>query len=234
MILSDFLKALGQFNDRRFRRVLLLGIGLTVALLAAITVVLVVLIGLFLPDTVSLPWIGDVQWLDAVASWAIVAIMIVLSPFLMAPVSAAFSGIFIDDVAQAVEDRHYPGLPPAQDVSIFDGLKDATGLIVVTVLVNIVALILSFFIGPLAPVLFWAVNGYLLGREFFQVAAMRREGLAGANQLRRRYSGQVWLAGILMAVPLTIPVVNLLVPVLAAATFTHLYHRVTETGGAGR
>lgn len=227
MILDDFFKALGQLGDRRFRKVLLLGIGLTIALLAVITVALVWVAGLFLPEVVTLPFVGEVAWLDSVASWAIVGLMVILSPFLMTPVSIAFMGIFLDEVADAVEQRHYPNLPPAHDVTILDGLRDAASLILVTILLGILAFGLSFFIGPLAPVLFWVVNGYLLGREYFQLAAMRREGRAGANQLRRKFNGQVWLAGILMAIPLTVPILNLLIPVMGAATFTHLYHRVT-------
>jgi CysZ protein len=232
MILDDFFKALGQVGDRRFRKVLLLGVGLTIALLAAITVALVFVAGLFLPEVVTLPFVGEVAWLDSVASWAIVGLMVLLSPFLMTPVSIAFMGIFLDEVAEAVEERHYPHLAPANDVTILDGLRDGASLIVITILLGLLAFGLSFFIGPLAPVLFWVVNGYLLGREYFQVAAMRREGRAGANQLRRRHNGQVWLAGILMAIPLTVPILNLLIPVVGAATFTHLYHRVTGRGAA--
>lgn len=229
MIFDDFIKALGQLGDRRFRKVLWLGLGLTIALLAAITIALVVLIGVFLPDSMSLPWIGEVNWLDSVASWAIVGIMMVLSPFLMVPVAVAFQGIFLDEVADAVEDRHYPTLPSAGDVTVLDGLRDAASLIAVTIAINIVALILALFIGPLAPILFWMVNGYLLGREYFTMAAMRREGLEGAKRLRRKHGTQAWIAGTLMAVPLTIPLVGLIMPLLGAATFTHMYHRVSGT-----
>lgn len=232
MIFDDFLKALGQLGDRRFRKVLLLGLGLTIALLAAITIALVVMIGVFLPDSMSLPWIGEVNWLDSVASWAIVGIMMVLSPFLMVPVAVAFQGIFLDEVADAVEDRHYPTLPAAGDVTVLDGLRDAASLIAVTIGINIVALILALFIGPLAPILFWMVNGYLLGREYFTMAAMRREGLEGAKRLRRKHGTQAWIAGTLMAVPLTIPLVGLIMPVIGAATFTHMYHRVSGTARA--
>lgn len=225
-MLGDFFKALGQLPDPRFRRVLLLGLGLTIGLLAAATVGVSWLVGWFVPDTVSLPWIGDISWLSGVASWATVLLMIVLSVVLMVPVAAAFTGIFLDDVAEAVEQRHYPGLPPVGTVPLRDTISDSISLIAVTVLVNLVALILMFFVGPLAPVLFWAVNGYLLGREFFQLAAMRREGREGANRLRRRHAGQVWLAGTLMAVPLSVPLLNLIIPVIGAATFTHMYHRL--------
>ena len=223
---SDFSKALGQLPDPRFRRVLLMGLGLTIALLFGATVLITWLVGWFVPDTVSLPWIGDVNWLDNVASWATVLLMIVLSVVLMVPVAAAFTGIFLDDVAEAVEEHHYPGLTPVGHIPVMDTLRDSTSLILVTVVVNLFALILLLVVGPLAPVLFWAVNGYLLGREFFQMAAIRREGRLGANRLRARHSGQIWLAGTLMAVPLSIPLVNLVMPVIGAATFTHMYHRL--------
>ncbi|MEJ2035819.1 MAG: hypothetical protein P8X69_07000, partial [Maritimibacter sp.] len=78
-MLSDFTKALGQLPDPRFRKVLFLGLGLTIALLAAATISFAWLVGWFVPDSVSLPWIGDVTWLSSLASWATVLLMIVLS-----------------------------------------------------------------------------------------------------------------------------------------------------------
>jgi uncharacterized protein involved in cysteine biosynthesis len=96
----------------------------------------------------------------------------------------------------------------------------------VLVLANLLALAIYPFAGPLAPVLFWVVNGYLLGREYFTMVAMRRVGRAGARMLRRRHAGEIWLAGTLMAAPLSVPLVNLLIPVLGIATFTHLFHRL--------
>ncbi len=224
-MIGDFLKALAQLPDRRFRRVLLLGVGLTIALLAVLTIVLAWIAGLFIPDTVTLLGL-EISWLDSVASWATVGLMIVLSVVLMVPVAAAFTGIFLDDVAEAVEEKHYPGLGAVGHIPVRDTLRDSLSLILVTIGVNLVALILLFFVGPLAPVLFWAVNGYLLGREFFQMAAMRRVGREAATRLRKRHAAQVWLAGTLMAVPLSVPLLNLLIPVIGAATFTHMYHRL--------
>lgn len=226
-MIGDFLKALGQLPDPRFRRVLLLGLGLTIALLLGATLLFAWVVGLFIPETVTLPFFGAVTWLGSVASWATLVLMIVLSVVLMVPVAAAFTGIFLDDVAEAVEEKHYPGLPEVDPIPVLDTLRDSFALIAITAAVNLVALILLFFVGPLAPILFWLVNGYLLGREFFQMAAMRREGREGANRLRRRHAGQVWLAGTLMAVPLSVPLVNLVIPVVGAATFTHMVHRLS-------
>ncbi len=226
MILSDFLRALGQLGDARFRSVLLRGIGLTVLLLAGVTVLFVTAIGWFVPDQITLPWVGSLSGLDTILSWGSVVLMIGLSVFLMVPVAAAFTGFFLDDVADAVEARHYPALPPAPSVPLATALIDSVNFLGVIIAVNIVALIAYPFSGPFAPLLFWVVNGYLLGREYFTLVAMRRLGRQGARDLRRRHSGQIWLAGALMAAPLSIPLVNVLVPVLGVATFTHLYHRL--------
>lgn len=229
MILSDFLKALGQFGDARFRRVMALGIGLTLALFVALGVIVFWLVGWLAPDTMTLPWVGEVAWLDTVLSWAGVLILLALSVFLMVPVASAFTGIFLDDVAQAVEDRHFPALPPARPVPLAEMLRDTLGLFALIIVLNLGLLVVYVFSGPLVPLLFWAVNGFLLGREYFQTVAIRRMTRPEARALRSRHWAQIWLAGILMAAPLTVPIVNLFVPVLGAATFTHLFHRLAGT-----
>ncbi len=226
MILDALTRGLAQLPDPRFRRVLFLGIGLTIGLLFAITVLFVWLVGLFVPDTFSLPWIGEIAWIDDALSWAVVPLMLVLSIFLMVPVASAFTGIFLDDVADAVEARHYAHLGPAPAVSLAETLKDSAGFLGVIVAANLAALVPYLLLAPLAPLIFVALNGYLLGREYYQLIAMRRLGRAGAREARRRNAGTIWLAGAIMAIPLTVPVLNLLVPIVGAATFTHLFHRL--------
>ena len=228
MILSDFLKALGQFGDPRFRSVIGRGIGLTLALFLGLGVLVFWLIGWIAPDTVTLPWIGPVAWVETVLSWAGVLVLLLLSVFLMVPVASAFTGLFLDDVAQAVEDRYFPALPPARPVPLSEMLRDTAALFALIVVLNLGLLVVYIFSGPLLPVLFWAVNGFLLGREYFQTVAIRRVSRAEARALRSRHWLEIWAAGVLMAVPLTIPVVNLLVPVLGAATFTHMFHRLAR------
>lgn len=227
MIFKDFLKALGQMTDPRFLRVLLLGLALTIALLVGAYWLFTLAIDWLVPDSFTLPWIGEVGGLDTALSWAAVPVMLLASVFLMVPVATAFLGIFLEQIAAAVEDRHYPALPPAREVGILEGLIDALRMLGLVIAVNIVALVAYLVFAPIAPLLFWGVNGVLLGREYAQVVALRRNDDAGAARFRRRNRGQIFAAGVLMAVPLTIPVVNLLVPILGAATFTHLYHRLS-------
>lgn len=233
MILTAFSRALGQLPDPRFRHVLLLGIGLTIALLFGATVVFVGLVTWLLGESVSLPFIGEVTWLSSVLGWSTVVAMFVLSFFLMVPVASAITSMFLDRVAQAVEDRHYPHLPRAREVALGDALRDTFGFLGVLVVANMVALVAYLMFAPFAPLIFWSLNGFLLGREYFTLVAMRRLGRAGAIAMRKRHAGVIWMAGILMAVPLTVPLVNLLIPVLGAATFTHLFHALAAKDPSG-
>lgn len=228
MIFTSFFAALSQMGDPRFRSVLLRGVGLTLVLLFAIGALFVWGVGLFVGDVVTLPWVGEIGWIDNVLSWAMVPLMMVLSVFLMVPVASAITSLFLDEVAQAVEDRHYPALGPAQPVSFADGMRDSLGFMGILIGANLVALLLYVLFAPLAPFIFWGLNGFLLGREYFTLAAMRRVGREGAATLRKKHRFTIWAAGILMAVPLSFPLVNLLIPVLGAATFTHIFHRVSR------
>ena len=227
MIFSAFARALGQLGDPRFRRVLFLGVGLAVGLLALFYALFATLVGWVTPETVTIPWVGEITWVDDLLSWGSLILMIGLSVFLMVPVASAMTGIFLEDVAEAVEARHYPDLPAAGRIPFFEAAKDTLTFLGVLILANIAALILYLMLPPFAPLIFWAMNGFLLGREYFTVAAMRRVGRVRAAELRRRHLPTIWLAGTLMALPLTVPLVNLLVPILGAATFTHLYHGLT-------
>ena len=226
MILADFLRALRQLGDPRFRRVLVLGLALTLALLVAAYAAFLALIQSFTPDSIEIPLVGPVGGIDTLLGLGSALFMLGLSIFLMVPVTAAFTGFFLEDVVQAVEARHYPDLLPVPRPRLMDALIDSANFLALLIVVNLAAVLIYPFAGPALPLVFWAVNGLLLGREYFTLVAMRRLGRAGAKALRRRHWGQIWLAGTLMAAPLSVPVVNLLIPLLGAATFTHLFQRL--------
>lgn len=232
-MIGDILRALGQLGDRRFLGVLALGTGLSIALLFGFTVLFAWVAGALVPDNFSLPWIGEITWLDNAASFAVIPVMIGASIFLMVPVASAFTGLFLDRVVDAVEAVHYPNATPAQLNSWFAVLTDSLRFLGLIVGVNLLALILYLIFAPFAPVIFWAVNGLLLGREYATLVAQRRMSLSDAQAFRRRNVIQIWGLGTLMAIPLTIPVVNLLVPILGVAAFTHLVYRLSPSGQTG-
>ncbi len=229
MIFVDYLKALSQIGDSRFMRVLALGLGLTIALLFGFTVLFAWTVGLIVPDSFSLPWIGEITWIDNVASLAVIPVMLVASIFLMVPVASAFTGIFLDDVADAVEAKHYPGLPPVAHVPFSESITETLKFLGLLLVVNLAALILCLIFAPFAPLIFWGVNGLMLGREYATLVARRRMSATEVHAFRKRHATTIWLAGICMAIPLTIPVMNLIVPIIGVAGFTHIVHRLSAT-----
>ncbi|MDB2508158.1 EI24 domain-containing protein [Planktomarina temperata] len=226
MILSDFLKSVAQFDDPKFRRVLWRGMGLTIALLIAACLLVNFGINQLLSSAWAANLIGDQSWLGALINIGGVLFTIALSIWLMVPVTSAIIALFLDEVAQAVEARHYPHLPKQTATKLQDQILVGIRFLGILLLANVGALILSMIVPLLAPFVFWATNGYLMGREYFQMAAMRRMPRAQAQELYQRHQGSIWTAGILMAIPMSIPLVGLFIPILGAATFTHQFERL--------
>ena len=224
VIPASFLAAIGQITDPRFRWVLIQGVGLTFILLLSLYAVVFFGVQWLLPETISIPWIGEVTFVETLLSWGSLILMMVLSVFLMIPVASAFTGIFLDDVADAVEAKHYPHLPAAPNVSFAETLRESLGFLGVILIANLIALV--FYITPLAPFVFYGLNGFLLSREYFRMVAVRRLGRDEAKAAYRKNLLTIWMAGVLMALPLTIPIMNLIIPILGAATFTHLFHKL--------
>lgn len=203
-------------------RVVLAGIALSLLLLVLLQAGVFWAIRWFLPQALSLPYLGQVAFGNYL-SWGSLLLLPLMAIFLMAPVAAAFSGLFAERVSEVVEQAHYPD-HPGQPLDFWDGLLESFAVMLGVLLITLAVLVLTPFLGPLAPVLFFGANGWLLGREFFQMVALRHLDSEQAKMLRQHHSFQVTALGVMVAVLLTIPVINILVPVLAAAGFTHLYH----------
>ena len=227
LLFSDFAKALRQFTDPKFIWVLIKALGLTIFLFAGATYGLIELAKAVLPGTITLPWLGIIPIGDWFDEMALVSVLIT-AVFLMFPVAVLFVGLFLDEVAEAVEQRYYPHLPKVPKTGFGAIIGEALRFMLIMILANLLALIIYFASTLLAPVIFWVVNGYLLGREYFQLVAMRRLGLKEADKLRKKHRFEIWFAGILMAIPLSVPVLSLLIPLLGVATFTHQFHRLNK------
>ncbi len=228
IILNAFFAALGQIGDPKFRAVLFRGIGLTILLLIVTCAGAIWFIDSLSGNEIALPFIGTVSWLNDVLNYSGILLVLVLPVFLMVPVASAITSIFLEEVAQAVEEKHYPTLPAAPKISVSEAVKDGLGFLGVLIVANLLALILYVIFTPFAPFIFWAMNGFLLGREYFTLAAMRRLGREGARKLRAKHATTIWVAGTLMAIPLSVPLVNLVIPIIGAATFTHIYHKLSD------
>lgn len=215
----------------RILSLLLMGIGLTLALFVALQAAIFALIRAFTPGDFTLPWIGTIDIGNSL-SWGSLALFPLMGIFLMAPVAAAFSGLFAEQVSDRVEAIHYPN-NRGQDLDFMDGLLESLAMAGAVLAVGLISLIATPFLGPFAPVLFFGANGWLLGREFFRMVARRHLDQVQAGALQRRYGTQITLTGVAIAILLVVPVVNIAVPVLAAAVFTHLFQYVRSTSGPG-
>lgn len=225
MVLEAARGALGNLFAPEFRAAFFKSLGLTLLALIALWFGLKELF-----DWLALPWIdallpGAPAWagwfgfIAALAAGLGIALGLAL---LVAPVTAAVAGLFLDDVAEAVERADYPADPPGRALPLGPALVQSVKFFGIVILGNLVALLLLLVPGVNIAA-FFVVNGYLLGREFFEFAAMRHMPQAEARAFRRRNAGTVFLAGLLIAAFVAVPLVNLMAPLFAAAMMMHLF-----------
>lgn len=227
-MLDALVKSFGQLPDPAFRRVLIRG------LLAAIVTLVLLAVGVsWLVDWLDI-YAADLArgtgWIATLSSWlaAILGFVgyLALTWILFPAVVVAVSGLFLDDVAEAVERRHYPGQPPARPQPLAEAAWSGVRLVLLALVLNLVALPLYFLLPGLNLAIFYGLNGYLLGREYFETAAVRRMTPREAGALRRRYGGRVFAGGVVITALATVPILNLLVPVVGTAFMVHLFNRL--------
>jgi CysZ protein len=225
MILNSATRALADLFSPAIRSVLWKVLGLTLLALAAVWLAareafLYWVMPWIEPYLPGLPdWAG---WLGVVATFVWGVGLAVAVAMLIAPVSAIVAGFFLDDAADAIEKKDYPADPPGKPLSLSQSLLGSLRFFLIVVAANIIALLLLLVPG-VNLMIFFLVNGYLLGREYFEFAASRHLGVAGARAFRSRNPGTVTLAGLLIAVFLLVPILNLLTPLFAAVTMVHLF-----------
>lgn len=209
-----FFKGIGQLGDKPTRRLLWISIGMAIA----VFLVLWFAIG-FLITTTTL---FELSWLEDLTDLGAGIATLVLTWLLFPAVVSAGIGFLLDRVADCVEAKHYPDLPRARDVGIGEVLLTTVKFLAVLVALNLVTMVFLLF-PPVFPFVFYAVNGYLLSREYFELVACRRLDPGDALKLRRDHGGTLFITGIVIAFLLTIPVVNLLAPIIATAAMVHLF-----------
>lgn len=148
---------------------------------------------------------------------------VVLGP----PVAALFASLFLDQVAARIEARDYPDRP-ARPASFALTLRAGLKLAALVVGVNLVLLPFDIGLPGLGELLSLAANGWLLGREYFELAALRHVDLAEAGTLQRANGGAVWVGGVLIALASMVPLLNLMAPLFGTALMVHLFHRVAD------
>jgi CysZ protein len=234
-MIAAAVKALSQLPSPAFRAVLAKSIGLALVLITVLAVGLHRL----------LAWLAESGgfWLEGVLGpaahtplniflWMMTIAAgfgIVLGAiFLMPAVTALVASFFVDDIAGEVERAYYPNEPPGRPVpparAFAEGAKTA-GLAVLVYLCALPFLLLA----GLGAIIFFLATAFLLGREYFELAAMRFRPPAEAKALRKRNAALVFGAGLLIAMFVSVPIVNLATPLFGTALMVHLHKRLSGT-----
>lgn len=215
-------RAMSQVFERPFRAVFWKMLGFTLAVLVVIWIALQGLIAGF----VELPY----PWLETALSVLTGIGAVFALGFLIAPISALFAGLFQDEIADIVEARDYPGDRPGTALPVTQSIVQTIKFTGVVVLGNLFALVLLLVPG-VNMVAFFLVNGYLLGREFFEFAAMRFMPPEEARAFRKARGGTVFLGGLVIAALLAVPILNLVTPIFATIFMMHVYKRLASGSG---
>jgi uncharacterized protein involved in cysteine biosynthesis len=166
---------------------------------------------------------------------AFVVLLLVVSFLLFPAVVAVVLSLFLEQVAGAVERRYYPDLPPPRGQPLLEATRGALLFAGITVALNLLALPLYLVLSLLPPLnifVFYGLNSYLLGREYFELVAVRRLDLGRTRQVQRAFRGRIFRAGLVIALLLTIPLVNLITPLVATAFMLHVFERLRRDAAA--
>lgn len=216
-MLSDLARAFAMFTDRGVRRTFLISLGITVLLLA----------GMFPAADAVLASAGTTGywWIDKLLEIAGLFGTAILAWFLFPVVVAAVLGFLLDAVVEATERRHFPALPPAPGQPFLTNLVHSLAFALLVLALNVLALPLYLLLPGLNLPIFLLLNSYLLGREYVELVLTRRHPHAALPALRREHQRQLWLGGLVTALMLAVPVLNLLAPVVGSAFVTLRAHR---------
>lgn len=227
-MIRAFELAIAQFGDPRLRVVIWQSLALSVVLQAGIG---------------ALAWWAlqryaqvDIGWMNGLIQWLGGAAVAVLALMLFPASFGIVISVFIERIADIVEARHYPQLGPARGIPIWTGIW--TGLVFLAALValNLIMLpfyIVAIFVAGLGAVLFYGINGWLTGRMYYEQVALRRRSPAEVKAWRRANGWVLWFTGVVIVFLGTIPILNLIVPVLGTAVMVHVAQTLKPPHGPG-
>ena len=225
-------KALAQMFTPPFRAVLLKSIGLAILLLIMLGIALHRLFawlateGAGYLEGITGPGMQTplhvLLWVLAIAAgFGLLAGAV----FIMPTVTAFVASFFSDEIAAEVEHVHYPADPPGQPISLTRATIEGVKTALLALIVYLVAVPFLLFAG-LGFLIFFVANAWLLGREYFLLAAMRFHSVEEAKRLRKVHHGTIVLAGCFIAAFVSIPILNLATPLFGTAFMVHMHKRI--------
>ena len=218
-MIQDALDSLSDIFSPPFRRVMLKSLALTVAIL---------LIVYYALDRFALSFVTThTNWLATLISILVGLGLLVALALLAAPTTSLVASFFLDEIADLVEREVDPAAAPGKPAPVLEAALFSLRFAGLSAIVTLAALVLLFV--PGVGFAAWIVaNAYLLGGLYFDLAAMRFGSMARARELRQRSAAQVYLAGLIIAGFVAIPLLNLFTPLFATALMARVHKRVTQ------
>lgn len=214
-------QAFEQLFTPPFRAVMVKCVGFTLALLAA----LIVAAEWSFSHFVAWP-----DWIETTIEWLGGLALVAASIFLIPPVTSLIAGLYLDDIAATVERTNFPHDPPGRELPAMFAAWLAVKFFFVVLAVNILALLLLLIPG-VNLIAFYVGNGYLLGREYFELAAMRHMSVAEAKRMRKSNRLTVFLCGLIIAGLASVPILNLVTPIFATGFMVRMFKRLAAKSG---
>jgi CysZ protein len=231
-VIDATIKALEQMFSAPFRAMLLKSAGLALLLIVLLGValdrLLVALADLAQHRAAGAlgPWSElPLGFLAKALSIAAALGIVAGSVLLMPAVTALVASFFADAIALEVERRHYPADPAGAPLPPLLALVEGVETALLAAIVYLVALPFLLFAG-FGTLIFFFATAFLLGRQYFDLAAMRFHPPAQARRLRRAHRGRIFAAGMIVAVFVSIPILNLATPLFGMALMVHVYKRL--------
>jgi CysZ protein len=232
-MLDAAVKALSQMISPPMRSILWRSIGLALVLIVVLAIGLQRLLSWFatygevwLEGLLGPSWHSSLEIFAWIISIAAGLGVVFGSVFLMPAITSLVASLFVDDVAEIVEREYYPAERPGVALpfnqAIYEGIK--TGLL--TILVYLIALPFVFLAGA-GFLIFFLATAWLLGREYFELAAMRFRSPEEAKAMRRDNAATIFTAGLIIAAFVSIPIVNLATPIFGMAFMVHMHKRLS-------
>jgi len=232
-MLDAAVKALSQLISPPMRSILWRSIGLALVLIIVLAIGLQRLLSWFatygevwLEGLLGPSWHSSLEVLAWIVSITAGLGVVFGGVFLMPAITSLVASLFVDDVADIVEREHYPAERPGAALpfsqAIYEGVKTA----LLTIVVYLVALPLVLFAGA-GFLIFFVAAAWLLGREYFELAAMRFRSPEEAKAMRRDNAATIFTAGLFIAAFVSIPIVNLATPIFGMAFMVHMHKRLS-------
>ena len=220
-MINLFLISVSQLPDPAFRRVIIKAILLSVF----VFIFLAIIVWFVLSETNFFTfWVFE-AFADIFGGITAIVISWLLFPTL----ASFFITVFLEDIVEAVESRYYPN-------TLLEKINNPSATFVISLRFTVIALFLNilaipfyFFtiwFPPLGIFVFYCLNSYLLGREYFELVALRHIKLKDISSIRRSNSWQLFLFGSVTTFLFTIPIINFLAPILGVAGMTHFFRKL--------